>query len=437
MGLASSYSGAAEYSQTPAAVPRLSVARNVLWSLSGNVFLAACQWGMVILLARLGTPQTVGWFALALAVTTPVILLASLSLRTYQVTDPGCDHSFTEYLRLRVIAAVCAVLVTGSIAAIWYRDIAALIVLVGIAKALDAVSDICQGAMQQVERLDLTARSMMWSGLLSLTGLAAGMLITGSLQWGAIGMVAASTLALCGYNLPHAWAVTRQRGVSGDGDLPVDAWRPGAVALLAWSAIPLAVAHMLTALNVSVPRYYIESHLGEGALGIFAALAYCLMAGQTLLSAMSQTLLPRLSALRAVGDFTAYRRLLSKSLLIVSLLGAACVVAAAVFGEPVLRLIYGPPYAARMDLFLWLTLGMAISFPIWLVDAAISSARRFRVQFPITAISLACSALACHFWVPHYQLVGAAWSVCLALAVMLVLKSLVLMQVIWADGVKK
>ncbi|MBI3463695.1 MAG: hypothetical protein HY000_11660 [Planctomycetes bacterium] len=433
MGLAtSSGSATADLSPGPAAVSPQSIARNVLWSFSGNVLLAFCQWAIVVVLARLGTPHTVGVFALALAVATPVILLASLSLRTYQVTDTGCDYAFSEYITIRVIAMALAIMAIGGIAfAVYGVDVAWVIVLVGVAKALDAVSDICQGALQQAERLDLMARSMILSGVLSLAGLTAGILATGRLHWGVMGMIAASALTLGSYNLPQAWSIVRQRSSASLGKS--SAWRPRALTWLAWSALPLTLAHTLTALNANVPRYYIEEYLREAELGVFAALSYCVMAGQTVLSAVAQTLLPRLSALRAAGDFSGYRRLLSKSLLAVTVGGAALVVAAAVFGEPVLRVIYGAAYATRMDVFLWLTLGMAISFPVWLVDAAISSARRFRVQFPIMAVSLASSAVACGMWIPRYGLVGAAWSICLALSMMLVLKTLVLIQVLRAD----
>lgn len=437
MGLASSCSATAELAQRPAAVPPLSVARSVLWSFSGNVLLALCQWAIVIVLARFETPHTVGLFALALAVTTPVLLLSSLSLRTFQVTDTRGDYSFTEYMTLRLIAAAAAVLAIGGIAISLYAgDAASVIVLVGVAKAMDSVGDICLGAMQQAERLDVMARSMILSGLLSLAGLMSGILATGSLQWGVVGMIAASALTLFSYNLPQARAIVRRRSPSAAVPHAAAAWRPRAIAILAWSAVPLALAVALTSLNTNVPRYYIEEYLNEAELGVFAALYYCVMAGQTLLSAIAQTLLPRLSALRAAGHYLAYRRVLSRSLLAVSIGGALFAVAAIAIGEPVLRLIYGAPYAARMDVFVWLTLGMAISFPIWLMDAAISAARRFRVQFPIMALTLACSATACSFWVPRYELVGAAWSICLALAIMLVLKTIVLIQVIRADGSK-
>ena len=49
------------------AVRPLSLKSNFAWTLSGNVVYSACQWGMLVLLAKLGTPATVAAFALAVA----------------------------------------------------------------------------------------------------------------------------------------------------------------------------------------------------------------------------------------------------------------------------------------------------------------------------------------------------------------------------------
>src|SRR2546425_157717 len=72
--------------RTDLVAPR-SLRANFSWTLAGNVVYAACQWGMLIVLARLGSPTMLGQFALGLAVTTPVIIFANLQLRAVQTTD--------------------------------------------------------------------------------------------------------------------------------------------------------------------------------------------------------------------------------------------------------------------------------------------------------------------------------------------------------------
>jgi hypothetical protein len=61
---------------------RLTLRVNFLWMLNGNVVYAASQWGMLVVLAKLGTPQLVGEFALAPAITAPIVIGVALSLRS-------------------------------------------------------------------------------------------------------------------------------------------------------------------------------------------------------------------------------------------------------------------------------------------------------------------------------------------------------------------
>ena len=59
----------------------------VAWTFAGNTIYAACQWAMLVIVAKLGSADAVGVFALAFAVTAPVMLLTGLQLRAVQATD--------------------------------------------------------------------------------------------------------------------------------------------------------------------------------------------------------------------------------------------------------------------------------------------------------------------------------------------------------------
>ena len=66
----------------------LSLTRNFSWTLIGTLELYAfCQWGMLVVLAKLCSTLMVGQCALALAITAPVFVFVGLNLRTVQVTD--------------------------------------------------------------------------------------------------------------------------------------------------------------------------------------------------------------------------------------------------------------------------------------------------------------------------------------------------------------
>src|SRR5271170_6093223 len=92
-----------------------SLRRNFAWTLAGNMVYAGCQWGMLIVLAKLTNPEMVGRFGLALAITAPVFMLTSLQLRVVQATDAGHEYGFSEYFSLRSICTILAILAVVAI----------------------------------------------------------------------------------------------------------------------------------------------------------------------------------------------------------------------------------------------------------------------------------------------------------------------------------
>src|SRR5947199_9712010 len=77
--------------------------RNVAWALVGNLGYSACQWGVLVCMAKLGTETDVGRFALGLALTAPIITLTNLNLRLVQSTDAREAYPFSTYMSARLI----------------------------------------------------------------------------------------------------------------------------------------------------------------------------------------------------------------------------------------------------------------------------------------------------------------------------------------------
>lgn len=90
----------------------LTLRRNFSWTFVSNVVYAACQWGMLVVIAKLGSPEMVGQFTLGLAVTAPVMLFTSLHLRAVQATDAKQQYIFGDYLGLRLISTGLALAIS-------------------------------------------------------------------------------------------------------------------------------------------------------------------------------------------------------------------------------------------------------------------------------------------------------------------------------------
>jgi O-antigen/teichoic acid export membrane protein len=399
-------------------LPRgLSLRANFSWTFVGNVVYAGCQWGMLVVLAKLGSPEMVGQFALGLAITAPVIMFTNLQLRGVQATDARQEYLFGDYLGLRLLTTALALLIIDGIVLVsGYRWETALVILaVGIAKAFESISDAFYGLLQQHERMDRIAKSMMIKGLLSLVALGVGVHLTGSVFWGAVGLVVAWALVLVGYDIRSGALILKplpRAGSAAPNESDQEAmlrprWEMKTLIRLAWLALPLGLVMMLISLNTNIPRYYVERYLGERALGIFVAVAYLQVAGTTVVGALGQSASPRLAKYYAAGDGLSFRRLLLKLAGIGALLGGAAILVALVAGRELLTLLYGPEYAHR-DLFVWLAVAAGIAYVASFVGYAMTAARHFRIQLPLFALVASTTALACLWLVPTHGLLGAA-----------------------------
>ncbi len=115
----------------------------------------------------------IGRYILALAITAPVILFFELKLREVQASDANDRHQFGDYFALRSFTVALALLLIAGIALSsgFSRQAIAVILAVGVCKAMESISDILFGLMQKHEKMQYIAVSLMLKGLLSLGAL--------------------------------------------------------------------------------------------------------------------------------------------------------------------------------------------------------------------------------------------------------------------------
>jgi O-antigen/teichoic acid export membrane protein len=405
---------------------RLSLRANFSWTFLGNVVYAACQWGMLTALAKLGTPELVGQFSLGLAVTAPVMMLANLQLRAIQATDARRDYEFADYYALRLLTSGLALLVIAGIALLssYRAEMVAVILALGLYKGVQSIGDVYHGLMQGRERMDLISRALLLKGPLALLALALVFYLTRSVAWAGLAMAVVYLAVLLAYERRNARALLADEAPQ----VLRPRWQPGRLAALAWLALPLGLVMMLISLNGNIPRYAIERYLGQGELGIFAAMASLKVVGTTFVGALGQSASPRLAAYYAEGDGAAFRRLLARLIAIGAGLGGLAVAVAAALGGPVLTLLYTPAYAQRIDVLIVLMVAAGMAFVASFLGYGITAARRFRQQIPLFAGVLAATAVATLVLVPAYGVMGAALALVVSAVVQCVLSALVVVR---------
>lgn len=407
--------------------PSLSV--NFLWALAGNVFYAAAQWGVIVLLARLGNPATVGQFALSLAITSPILTLTSLQLRTVLATDVSGRFRFGHSVALRILGTGAFLAVVAVVGLAGRYDQATLTVLaaVTVMKASESLTDVGYGVLQSRERMARIAASQILKGGTSLALMLAAIVLSGSCLAGIIALSAGFVLTLLVFDFETVRQETGPRKWRPD-------WHWPSIAGLLNLSWPLGSTLLLASLNANIPRYVLEHDRGVREVGVFSAIAYIAVSANLLVMALGQALAPRMA--KAYGtDMPRFRRLSRRLFAAAAAVGVIGLTASLLAGNWILELLYGAEYAGEKSVFVWLMIAGIISFSASAAGFSLTSARYFRVQFPVLIVACLVTFGSCALLVPSMGLAGAAIGQACGSAVQLLLSLGWLLVVVRRDGV--
>jgi len=396
------------------------------WVLSGNVIYSACQWGIVLVLAKLGSAEQVGLYALGMAVCSPIVLFANLQVRTLLASDVRDEYRFGQYLAFRFISLALAFLVIAAVAGVTSPDWRhrGIILLVGFAQLLEYLSDTYYGLMQKCDRMDRLSRSLMFKGPLALGALWAAMYLTRNVLWAVVALALGRLFILLVWDSRLGYA----RKVLDHLSARLE-WRNADMLQLFQLALPLGIISMLVALSTNIPRYFIEGHLGTSDLGIYSAIASLLTAGTLVVSAFGQSIMVPAAKAYAEGDRGKYRAFVLHTILLGAILGAGAIVTAVLFGHFLLIHLFRPEYAAHADIFVWLMIAGTACFLTSGVGYVMTAARVLKPQVPLLLANCATAALVSAWLIPKDGLRGAAEAILVAALVQLAGAALILWKI--------
>lgn len=382
---------------------------NFAWTLFGSLTYAISQWGMLSALAKWGNPQVVGQFALGLAVSAPVFMLSSLQLRAVQATDARSVYCFSDFFVLRCMATAVALLIVMATAWLfgYDRTTSIVIIMVAVSKAIEALSDVIAGLLQKHERLNQVAIAFVLKGLIAGSAFIAGYIVTGNLVAATCALAAGLLVVLIAYETPAARRMfSRGQRI----------WRVNPIVLrrLLIVSLPLGVVMALISLNINLPRYVVEQQLGTAALGIFASLAYAVMAMNLVVAAIGQSASARLARMFAERDFARFRSLIARLVTIGLGLGIAALLGALLLGRWALTVLYTSEYADHLDLLLIMVATASICAASSFLGYGMTAAHIFRQQLPIIAASTSASYGFSVLLVPYWGLIGAGTALLLS-----------------------
>lgn len=396
----------------------LSLTRNVIWTLGGNVIYAGCQWAIVVLLAKLASVEIVGEYALAVAVAVPIAFLGDFRLRVLFVTDAADKYPFREMLGLRfILSCLSLVVILATCGIVGYgRSTTLITLIVGIAYIVDSISDTYYGRFQRNERMDRIATSLILRNVLSAIAFTVAVYFTQKLLWGVCGLMLARGSILLLYDArigaQRLDALACPNGLSLLRHMCIDGFRPSwnvrRQLQMLWVAFPLAIVSVLVSVNGYVPRYLLQSFVGPRDVGLYSAINYLPAGGFVVVNALGYAVFARLSKLFAKGDLLGFKVLLAKIAVVYAGISAGGLLLSFVAGRQVLALIYRPEYAQHVDLLRWLMITGTVSCLTTAMQCGLTAASQFRVQVPLFAGVTAISVLGSAILIPRMGLIGAA-----------------------------
>lgn len=378
-----------------------SIRHNFLYLLSGNGFSLVARFVELYLLHHFTPMEDVGRFLLGLGITAPIILFTGLGLQQVQGTDAAGRFSFGHYLGARHTTNAIAMLLTVIIATFFGIGSQTfwVIVLVGLMKCTEHISNGIQGFFYRIEQMKYAACSRAIHGVVAVIFFGVPLVLTGSVVL-ALLFVSAGYLGIAYfYDLRIARRYTDIR-IRFE---PQILWRLGV------KAFPLAIVAGLNSLNSNIYRYVLVGYLDEAAVGIFGTMSYVIVALNQFCIALSHSAMPRMAKFYEKGNIRTLSHLLFKLVMISVVSGTGAVVATVFFGRFFLSF-----FAAEMveynDVFVIIVLGGSLLFLAAILGDMLVSCQKFAWR----AISLAISVLVglgAAFWmIPRWDIAGAAWA---------------------------
>lgn len=380
-------------------------ARNFRWMVIGNVSFATTSWLVLSILAHGGGAIAVGEFALAVAVTTPIMMFAQMRLRDVVATDATGEHPFSDYLTLTALNAAAAIPVVMIVA--WllegWTPLLWTVLAWATARGIESLSLILYGLEQQRDEMSRVGRSMIARGVLAVILVAVVYSLTHRVALAAAAIAAAYAVVLVLYDARGTF-----REILKIDGIQRPRWR--SLRTLALGALPLGVFALLTSLNDNIPRLLLNGTHGMAALGVFGAFGFIIVGGSTVTRALGQAAGPRLAGALAKDDATLFRTQLLSLLGVAIGLAVLALVLAAIFGAVFLRLAFGSEFAAHQSDFMLVVFYAGLLFMASPLTVALIAARRYRAQMVIQIAAVASVLVVGIVAIPALGITGAALS---------------------------
>ena len=389
-----------------------------VWNTVGQTLWGSLFPILTIVSTQLAGAEEAGRFNLAFTVATLLLFLGNYGVRTFQVSDQDEMDSFGAYVVQRI--ATCAIMLVAGWIYCTARGYGLSMALIAAGafgyRAIDALADVFEGRLQQMNKLYLSGISCALRSAIPAIIFSAFLLVIRYLPTASIGLAISELVVLLLVTVPLTLLETP----------PSRAWEMLEVRELFVECFPAFAAVFLFNLIESMPKFAMEGVLPYEDQVYFSAIYF---PAQKALMAVGFIYKPQLVRLANIWSDPSKRARFD--LIVLAVLGACVVVTlgmllfAAVVGIPLASFMYASDFEPyRFAQYLMMAAGGLAAASDFL-SQILTVLREQSSLGRIYAIAFVFVAIASSILVRSMGFMGAVWAY---LAVMVVLFTLLVMQ---------
>ena len=384
------------------------------WNTIAGLLFTAQSVLMLFVIARVCDVYTAGVFTIAFAVGSLFLNIGMYGMRKFQASDRMHEFSFKEYWRSRAVTSAAMILV--SLAYVAYTSITLgyemektlVIIVMCLFKVVDVVEDVYSGAYQVEDRLDVGQKMVSLRQVLTLIVFVIVLVVTKSLL---ITMVVSTVFTA-------AVLACQVRYVRSRYSLPiiVNSFSWKAVGSLMRQCFPLFAASFLLFYIGSAPKYIIDATMDDAAQAYFGYIAMPVFAVNILATFVYNPMIAELTDLWQGGHALEFVKRFGKVSLIIFGLTGICVLLAALFGVPVLNILYNTDVSSYyIELLVLVGGGAFYAITVW-SNVCMTIIRFQHVLIPLYLVLAIASYFISFFLVTNLGITGASWAYFLCMA---------------------
>ncbi|PNZ70009.1 hypothetical protein E2556_02065 [Staphylococcus croceilyticus] len=397
--------------------------KNLSYTFLGNAIFSFIKWLILILAVRLTSPDQVGSYTYAVALTTPIMLFANMRLRLRYVVED--DLSFKSLHKLRNLLNLFSLIIIILVGFIVHPDYISYMILVALTKILDLQSELYYAILHKKQNFKYISLLQIGKSLIIIIPFAIAMFIFKNVLIGLVIQVVAQLIWLVFFESKVANLIDNEINKTINKKVLYSLFIDG---------LPLGIVQLLNSYNILIPRYVIERVLDVKLVGVFASISYLLTIIDLFMNAVSQNIIVRIKNAILKKDYEKLIKYTNKDVFLMSLLlGLIVIIPVYFFKDLIIGIIYGSFYQKYSIVFLIIAISIIFNFQSWIFDTTLMAFKVYKLQLIASIFNLIVSIISSILLINSFGLVGAAISVVIINFSQAIIKYLICMYSIKKD----